>query len=450
MLRRRKTIQQLVKCFFSQSKWLLAFTLLVLWLLSCSTGGPSSLEPRLLSYEGKVTDYADAAETLEIKLQLSKDSPDLITIGKVSFKTDGNFKLTLEKVDAKYLSDKISNMLYPEECKGLDISPKDWKGMAVSGLDFRLYKVGQEQGVLSATPILENAAVAFFYMDKDVSMKGSCTLEGRTYRIDASFKKGWTAVLATTNANLTTFLLTTPADIELTWSYKPKLFNDWLDPTFGDGGLITTDFAEGNDSAYSLAIDSNNKIVVVGASVGAFAVARYNPDGSLDTNFGDGGKVTTAFASGDATGHSVAIANDSKIVVAGESRIDANTFGFAVTRYNPDGSLDTSFGDAGEVITAFGDGYTSGQSVAVDKANKIVVAGFSSDESGTSVFAVARYNPDGSLDTSLSVDGKATTQFANGRDEGHSVAIDRDNKIVVAGSTTESGSSVFAIARYNP
>ena len=113
------------------------------------------------------------------------------------------------------------------------------------------------------------------------------------------------------------------------------------------------------DRARSVAIQSDGKIVAAGYSDNGsnddFALVRYNTDGSLDTSFDSDGKVTTAIGSGTDQAFSVAIQSDGKIVAAGYSDNGSND-DFALVRYNTDGSLDTSFDSDGKVTTAIGSG----------------------------------------------------------------------------------------------
>ena len=108
--------------------------------------------------------------------------------------------------------------------------------------------------------------------------------------------------------------------------------------------------------AYSVAIQSDGKIVAAGDSNNGsnsdFALVRYNTDGSLDTSFDSDGKVTTAIGSGTDEAYSVAIQSDGKIVAAGYSNNGSNN-DFALVRYNTDGSLDTSFDSDGKVTTDY-------------------------------------------------------------------------------------------------
>jgi uncharacterized delta-60 repeat protein len=222
-------------------------------------------------------------------------------------------------------------------------------------------------------------------------------------------------------------------------------------PTFLAGdGKVTTDFAPFSyDQGNSVTVQSDGKIVVVGISSGEFALARYNFDGSIDSSF-SGGKVLTAFGSSD-YGFDVTMQSDGKIIAAGFSY---NNFGgdsdFALARYNVDGTLDTTF-SGGKVTTDFGNCYDSGRSVTVQIDGKIIVAGSSNNWStNNSDFALARYNVDGSLDTLFGTDGKVIMDFG-GYDLGRSVIMQEDGKIIVAGSGYNAASNPndFALVRYN-
>src|SRR5712691_1227384 len=120
-----------------------------------------------------------------------------------------------------------------------------------------------------------------------------------------------------------------------------------LDTSFDTDGIVTTPFGTSADEARAVAVQSDGKIVVAGrATIGStfdFALARYNADGSLDTSFGTGGKVTTAIGTSTDEAYAIALQSDGKIVVGGRATIGSN-FDFALARYNTDGTLDTSFG----------------------------------------------------------------------------------------------------------
>ncbi|MFG2985674.1 calcium-binding protein [Streptomyces sp. NPDC048258] len=218
-----------------------------------------------------------------------------------------------------------------------------------------------------------------------------------------------------------------------------------LDPTFGTGGTVTTDFEGGNDVARGVAVQADGKIVAAGAGgAGDFTLARYNTDGSLDTTFDTDGKVTTDFAGGNDRANGVVVQADGKIVAAGGAGFD-----FGLARYNTDGSLDTTFGTGGKVITGFFAG-DEAFGVALQADGKIVAAGGTDTGSSTNTdFALARYNTDGSLDTTFDTDGKVTTDFALGFDQAHGVKVQADGKIVAAGEGESAGNVDFALARYN-
>ncbi len=223
-----------------------------------------------------------------------------------------------------------------------------------------------------------------------------------------------------------------------------------LDLTFGNEGIVTTMVGNSINSGYSVALQQDGKMVVAGFSHNGsdsdFAIVRYNLDGTLDYSFDTDGIVTTDLGSDSDLGASVAIQHDGKIVVAGESW-NGTDYDFAVVRYNSDGSLDTTFDADGIVTTAIGNSYDAGNSVAIQSDDKIVVAG-SSHNANDNDFAVVRYNSDGSLDSTFSFDGKLTKDFAHSWEDDASVVIQSDGKIVVAGESADE-SYDFALVRYN-
>jgi uncharacterized delta-60 repeat protein len=226
--------------------------------------------------------------------------------------------------------------------------------------------------------------------------------------------------------------------------YKP---NGTLDASFSGDGKQTTDFGfQIDEHASAVALQRNGKIVVVGnGDLGGtgFELARYNPNGSLDKSFSGDGRQTTVFVEFDeATG--VAIQGDGKIVAVGRAG-DHGLGDFALARYNPNGSLDTSFSGDGKQTTGFKD-FDAATGVAIQGDGKIVAVGFTQNFGGGNAFALARYNPNGSLDTSFSGDGKQTTDFGGDFFEGATGVALQGGKIVAVGG----GAGDFALARYNP
>ena len=192
-----------------------------------------------------------------------------------------------------------------------------------------------------------------------------------------------------------------------------------------------------------------------GPRVGISTLPGIYPTELLDTSFGASGTgiVSTDFGSDSDHPRDLAVDSNGRIVVAGYTKASATNSVFAVARYNVDGSLDTSFDGDGMVTTDFGGQYDSGEGVAVQPDGKIVVAGTSGDVVGSSYvadFALVRYNADGSLDTTFDGDGKLTTTFDFGHSSAKDVAVDpSDGKIAAAGSTWSGSSGYFATARYN-
>lgn len=222
-----------------------------------------------------------------------------------------------------------------------------------------------------------------------------------------------------------------------------------LDTTFDGDGLTTTDFAGSTDFALGMALQGDGRILAAGQTGSAcgdcaFALARYNADGSLDTTFDTDGMVTTDFGGFDAA-RAVSVQGDGKIVAAGFASFND----FALARYNADGSLDSGFDTDGKVTTNFGGSGDSDQALdmAIQTNGKIVAAGFTGFSS-TEDFALARYNTDGSLDTSFNVDGRVTTDIAAGQDRAEAVAIQSNGRIVAAGGAFVTGNFDFALARY--
>lgn len=234
-----------------------------------------------------------------------------------------------------------------------------------------------------------------------------------------------------------------------------------LDSTFSGDGVQTTNFsADSNDAARGLALQDDGKIVVAGGAGGEslgtngdFALARYNVDGSLDTSFAGDGTQTTDFAASGSfseSANAVALAPGGKIVAAGAG--GPNSEGdFALARYNADGSLDTSFSADGKELTDFGGTASSppesATDVAVQADGKVVAVG-PGPGGFVGDFGVARYNDDGSLDTGFSADGKQTVDFGGGFGEiAQALAFQPDGRILVGGSSGQSAGSDFALAR---
>jgi uncharacterized delta-60 repeat protein len=232
-----------------------------------------------------------------------------------------------------------------------------------------------------------------------------------------------------------------------------------LDTTFSGDGKQTTDFA-GNwgERLNGIALQSDGKIVAVGsrfdpansvAYSSNFALARYNTDGSLDTSFSGDGKQVTDFGRTE-SGESVAIQSDGKIVVAGSKCNGLSACDLGVARYNANGSLDTTFSGDGRQVVGFGSGDNGTYGgLAIQSNGKIVIAGYMYNSSGNSDFAVYRLDANGSLDTTFGGDGKVNYGFGGGRVDWTHELLLQGGKIVVVGTTCDGSfaNCDFAVAR---
>jgi uncharacterized delta-60 repeat protein len=215
------------------------------------------------------------------------------------------------------------------------------------------------------------------------------------------------------------------------------------DASFDADGKVTTDMVSNEqEEALGVAIQGDGKIVVVGytgtpgpGGPASFALARYNTNGSLDASFGSGGKIVSGVL-GNA--HAVAIQPNGKIVVAGDVPISsgADFANFALARYDTNGTLDASFGSAGQLVTDIGGGTNTARNIVLQANGAIVVSGEPIGTfTGSDHTDVVRYNLNGSLDPSFGVGGKLTL---NGARVGEGLALQGDGKFVLVGNVDAS------------
>lgn len=231
-----------------------------------------------------------------------------------------------------------------------------------------------------------------------------------------------------------------------------------LDTTFGIGGKVITDIGA-TEELRKIAIQNDGKILATGYSYNAsdysrILLVRYNSDGSLDTTFDTDGIVTT-FILNYTYAYSMCLQNDGKIIIVGACK--ANQFdnrNFSVVRYNTDGSIDTPFGVGGIVNTTIITGLScAARDVEVQTNGKILVGGdvIIGGQTNNIDFALARYNSNGSLDNTFDFDGKVTIGFGSASIVGGiaSIALQNDGKILAVGSDVFGGSIGIALARFN-
>jgi uncharacterized delta-60 repeat protein len=233
------------------------------------------------------------------------------------------------------------------------------------------------------------------------------------------------------------------------------LANGALDTSFGQGGKVLTGISTAgdmNDSAVAVALQLDGKIVVGGSTQGGTAsgvdslLLRYNANGTLDTTFGQGGKVVTAWSAGEDRLGDVAIQPDGRIVVAGKGYLNTagNNFNpYFVARYNANGSLDSGsggdatpgdgFGTGGVAATPFGSPNFYTGALALQGDGGIVFAGFSFNGTDRDL-ALARFTTTGGLDPTFGGTGGVTLDLG-GDQSAYAVAVRADGKLVVAGNS---------------
>ncbi|NUM35807.1 MAG: hypothetical protein HUU50_14780 [Candidatus Brocadiae bacterium] len=231
--------------------------------------------------------------------------------------------------------------------------------------------------------------------------------------------------------------------------------NGNVDTSFGTNGKVKVDFNGGDDRTNAMAVLSDGKILLAGGKSqgtwGTFGIAKFNSNGTLDTTFGTEGKVSTGFSEFSAVNceaFCMSVLSDGKFLLAGV--VNKASWDFAIAKYNADGSLDTTFGTGGKVVTDFNGQADYGLCMIVLEDGKILVGGSVYNAANTnSDFALARYNANGTLDSTFGTNGKVTTDFPySGNDGIESLAVLADGKIIAAGNASPYNGS-FAIACYH-
>lgn len=234
--------------------------------------------------------------------------------------------------------------------------------------------------------------------------------------------------------------------------YTAGFSNGSLDTTFSSDGIILNDFGNNsNDYGRAVAIQSDGKVLVAGTSFvsgnNQFALARYRTNGTLDTSFGTGGFVVTDVGPQTDEAVSVLIQPDGNIVLAGYIQ-SGSSFDFALVRYTPTGTLDPSFGSAGKVITTLNGSNEVAAGMVLQPDGKIIVAGYISVPSGNDITLV-RYTNSGAIDTSFGSSGRVITSIGNSYDAATCIALQPDGKILVGGGKLNPGiGHDFAALRY--
>ena len=216
------------------------------------------------------------------------------------------------------------------------------------------------------------------------------------------------------------------------------------DPSFGTGGLALTDFDPAtNDSVTALSLLPDGRILAAGAAGEAVGLARYGPDGQLDPTFGSAKDGTSRTAQGLLNALSLGADPGGKLLVAGQAGTSGGPFDFGTARYSADGVLDSTFGNGGVVATDLGSTGEWAAGVASGPSGTVVVAGASG-----SAFTLVRYLPDGRLDPAFGTAGVSKA----GPDLGgaHDLAQLPDGRLILVGERLTGDFREVAVARYHP
>lgn len=220
------------------------------------------------------------------------------------------------------------------------------------------------------------------------------------------------------------------------------------DVTFGSNGKVITPVGTGADVAYALVLQPDGKVVIAGSCneypYGKFCAVRYNAVGTLDTSFGTEGKVITTISGGVNYPRAMVIQLDGKLVIAGYCYIPGPAF--CALRYTENGLLDDSFGTLGIVLTSFNGSYVYASAMALQPDGKLLLVG-----DFESLSCTVRYNGNGTLDTTFGAAGKVCTGIGSLRVKPTSVLLQPDGKLVLAGGcgTGQDIDNDFCALRYN-
>ncbi|HEX5153586.1 MAG TPA: delta-60 repeat domain-containing protein [Parafilimonas sp.] len=225
-----------------------------------------------------------------------------------------------------------------------------------------------------------------------------------------------------------------------------------IDSSFGKNGKIKRDFEGYQDAINKLILQPDNKILAVGYGFESnhettkIILMRFNPDGSFDDSFGEGGFTAVRVnENGFDYAWSALLQQDGKILVAGYSYTNS-AFDFTLTQFTSNGKVDSAYGTNGHIYTDIS-GFDLARTMAVQSNGKIVVAGYSDFFNGK--FVLARYTKAGLPDSSFGPNGKIITAVGSIDDKAYSVAIQPDDKIVVAGYSYNGSNRDLALVRYN-
>jgi uncharacterized delta-60 repeat protein len=217
-----------------------------------------------------------------------------------------------------------------------------------------------------------------------------------------------------------------------------------LDTSFGDAGIVITDLENSQDFGYTVAEQTDHKLIVSGVMSSNFDdyypyLIRYMPDGSVDTSFGTNGKIISDYGIGFNSYSYLFLDNEQHILAAGNMGFDSN---FVIAKYTENGDLDTNFGSSG--VLNITDGNYSGMALLED--GSILLLKFS----GSAEITVNHYLNNGDLDTSFGINGAATSTFSGDIFSGKGIKIDGEDNIYFLGTRNNNANSDIILMKFQP
>ncbi len=228
-----------------------------------------------------------------------------------------------------------------------------------------------------------------------------------------------------------------------------------LDATFGNEGIVTAPLTSLSEQAYKVLVQPDGKILLCGmqeeAYISDFVVARYNPGGTLDNNFGNGGiaVIDGGIDSDSECARAMALQDDGKILLGGSIYNQFSTVDdFALIRLNSDGSPDVSFGTGGVVITDIDEGWDNAYGIALQDDGKILLGGEGYTNNKRNV-CVIRYNTDGLLDATFGSGGIALHSIGTEGDKTKAIVLQDNGKILLCGYFSDGSDDQTFVSRFN-
>ena len=236
------------------------------------------------------------------------------------------------------------------------------------------------------------------------------------------------------------------------------------DSSFGTDGATLIDFGEDYDIATDVAVQVDGKIIVAGYSGSSFgtpagntrdidfALTRLNPDGSIDSTFGDGGRATLDLGGDDEYIAKIAVLPNGKIVIAGGTNLDGD-FDVVFARFEANGALDSSFGGSpigGTTRVDLGGSQEQPYSMALQSDGKLIACGHSGPvayDSASGQMLAVRVNENGSVDAGFGTNGVSLVATGSQRGSGRGCIAMPDGKTLLAGFGGSAGNSELILAR---